>query len=245
MPPGVSAAFSSILPGATIIFFWATLNKVVELIGLGNLHKVVTTLIGIPLTNLGGGLGGTIISVALVSLIWFCGIHGTDLIGAVMYPVWYAQMDANLVAFEAGEKIPNIVSYPFLTNFVWLGGGGATLALAILLVFFGKSSQSKTIGKLSFVPSIFNINEPLMFGIPIVLNPLLLVPYVLAPIVNVLIAYVFMGIGLVSMPVGINPSWTMPIGLSGAIATNWDIRAILLQFFLLGIDLLIYYPLKW
>lgn len=242
VPPGVSAAFSSILPGATIIFFWAILNKIVELIGLGNLHEVVTTIIGIPLTNLGGGLGGTLIAVALVSIIWFCGIHGADLIGAVMYSIWFAQMDANRAAFEAGEALPNIVSYPFLTNFVWLGGGGATLSLAILLAFFSKSSQSKTIGKLSIVPSIFNINEPLMFGVPIVLNPLLLIPYVIVPIVNVLIAYTVMGIGLVTSPVGINPSWTMPIGLSGAIATNWDIRAVLLQFFLLGVNLLIYYP---
>ena len=242
VPAGVSAAFSSIIPGSTIIFFWALLNMLVQALGFLGLHDVVTTLIGIPLTNIGGGLGGTLIAVALTSMIWFLGIHGTDLVGAVMYPVWYAMMDANRAAFESGQTIPNIVSYPFLTNFVWLGGGGATLALALLLVFFGRSKQSKTIGRLSIVPSIFNINEPLMFGVPIVLNPIMLIPFVCVPLINILVVYSVMNIGLVTPPVGINPSWTMPIGLSGAIATNWDIGAILLQFAVLALDLVLYYP---
>ena len=242
VPAGVSAAFSSIIPGSTIIFFWALLNMLVQALGFLGLHDVVTTLIGIPLTNIGGGLGGTLIAVALTSMIWFLGIHGTDLVGAVMYPVWYAMMDANRAAFESGQAIPNIVSYPFLTNFVWLGGGGATLALALLLVFLGRSKQSKTIGRLSIVPSIFNINEPLMFGVPIVLNPIMLIPFVCVPLINILVVYSVMNIGLVTPPVGINPSWTMPIGLSGAIATNWDIGAILLQFAVLALDLVLYYP---
>lgn len=242
VPTGVSNAFSSILPGFTILFFWAIADRLLALTGLGGLHDAAATIIGIPLTNLGGGLGGTVISVALVSIIWFLGIHGADLVGAIMYTVWYAQMDANRLAFEAGQELPNIVSYPFLTNFVWLGGGGATLALAILLAFFSKSKQSKAIGKLSIVPSIFNVNEPLMFGLPIVLNPVMLFPYFMVPILNVILCYSVMAIGLVTPPVGINPSWTMPIGLSGAIATNWDFRAIILQFVVLAIDILIYYP---
>ena len=242
VPTGVSNAFSSILPGFTILFFWAIVNKLLALAGLGGLHEAAQTLIGIPLTNLGGGLGGTIIACALISMIWLLGIHGTDLVGAVMYSVWYAQMDANRVAFEAGKELPNIVSYPFLTNFVWIGGGGATLSLAILLVFFGKSQQSKTIGRLSIIPAIFNINEPLMFGLPIVLNPIWFIPYILTPIVNVITCYSVMSLGWVTPPVGINPSWTMPIGISGAIATNWDFRAVVLQLVVLLIDIAIYFP---
>lgn len=242
VPTGVSNAFSSILPGFAIIFGWALLDRLVQVIGFGGLHDVVITLIGIPLTRIGGGLGGTIIAVALTSIIWFLGIHGTDLVGAVMYPIWYAMMDANRAAFEAGQAIPNIVSYPFLTNFVWIGGGGATLALALLLVFRGKSQQSKAIGKLSIVPSLFNINEPLMFGVPIVLNPIMIFPFIFVPIINILVVYAVMKAGLVGIPVGINPSWTMPIGFSGAIATNWDLRAVVLQFLVLALDIVLYYP---
>ncbi|AMC93095.1 hypothetical protein AOC36_03615 [Erysipelothrix larvae] len=242
VPSGVSAAFSSIIPGFAILFIWAFLDYFARQTGSQGLHDVVTTLIGIPLTRIGSGLGGTLVAIILSSVFWFLGIHGTDLIGAVMYPIWFSLMDANRLAFEAGKQIPNIISYPFMMNFVWLGGGGATLALAILLAFFSKSKQMKTMGKLSIVPSVFNINEPLMFGVPIVLNPVMLIPYIFVPVINLLVVYTLMNFNLVARPVGINPSWTMPIGLSGAIATNWNIGAILLQFMILALDLCLYYP---
>lgn len=149
--------------------------------------------------------------------------------------------DVNRLAFQAGNKIPNIITRPFMDLFVYIGGGGATVALVALIFFLGKSAEAKVIGKVAFVPGLFNINEPAMFGIPVVLNMTLTIPFVLAPVINSIISYFAMSSGLVAKTVGIAVSWTIPPIISGYLATGSRISGTLLQIVLIVLDLAIYY----
>lgn len=159
-----------------------------------------------------------------------------------MQPVWLANSDQNRLAFEASETVPNIITNEFMNIFVWMGGGGSTLGLAIVLFFFTKSEQSKTLGRLVLPSGLFNINEPLIFGLPIVLNFKLLVPFILAPMAIAIVSYFAMSLGIVASPVGIVVPWTMPAVIAGYLATGGAISGALLQVVTLVMSIVIYYP---
>lgn len=239
VPPEVSRSFASMIPGFVVISLFGIIFKILDIFDL-NIHTIIMTVMEKPLNFIGSSLPGTLIVVAISSLFWLCGIHGTDVIGSVMYPLWYLNADVNRVAFQAGKEIPNIISYPFMMNFVFLGGGGATLGLAIALVLFGKSKQSKAMGKLALGPGIFNINEPLMFGLPVVMNPMMFIPYIIVPMTNLIICYFTMSSGLVAKAVGINVGWTVPPIISGYLATGGKLSGPILQIALIILDTFIY-----
>lgn len=121
----------------------------------------------------------------------------------------------NAESFSQGLPLINIINTQFYGNFIKLGGSGGTIGLAILCLLFAKSSQLKTLGRLSFAPALFNINEPLTFGIPIVLNPLMIPPFILTPLSLATISYSAMALGLVPSPNGTNIPWTTPAIFSG------------------------------
>ncbi len=124
---------------------------------------------------------------------------------------------------------------------MWIGGSGCTIGLAILLATRAKSSYGKTLGRTSIVSSIFNINEPIIFGCPIVLNPVLIPPFIIVPLVNATIAYFAAASGLINR-VTSTPPWTLPGPIGAFLATNGDIRAALLNIVLIIISIVIYYP---
>lgn len=241
VPPEVSRSFSALIPAAVIITFWAVLIKLLELLGIGNIHDIVMLVLGRPLGILGGSLIGTVIGIMLNSLFWFTGIHGGNIVGSVLNPIYLINTDANRLALQGGKELPNIITSPFMDNFVYIGGGGATLALVIILVGFAKSKQLRTMGNLSLASGIFNINEPIMFGVPVVMNPTLIIPFALAPMVNAIITYFTMSAGIVSKTVGVAVPWTMPPIISGFLATGGDIKASILQVILILIDFVIYF----
>lgn len=240
VPPAVNRSFAALIPGFTIILLFAILYKLLSFTNVPNIHDLLLVLFEKPLFFLGGTLLGTLIAVGLNSLFWFTGLHGGNIVGSVMGPIWLMNTDANRLAFQAGEELPHIITAPFADCFVYIGGGGATFALVFLLFFFSKSEQGKAIGKLSFFPDIFNVNEPAMFGIPIVMNPILIIPFILAPMVNTVIAYFAMYYGIVEKTVGIAVPWTTPPIISGYLATGGSISGALLQCLLIGINILIY-----
>lgn len=127
----------------------------------------------------------------------------------------------NAAAFNAGDPLPHIVTKTFMETYtVGLGGSGATLIVVILIVLFARSKQFGGIGKLALAPGIFNVNEPFIFGIPIILNPLFFIPWIIIPIINFLVAYYAMWFGLVPYTTGVLLPWTTPIFLNGFLATN-------------------------
>lgn len=242
VPEAVSRSFTSLIPGFAIIIFWAAIAYTLNAFNLSNIHDVILVVLGKPLSLLGNTLIGTIIAAIVNSIFWFAGLNGGQITGSVMGPLHLMNTDANRVAFQAGLEMPHIITAPFNDLFVFIGGSGATLAIILLIAFFSKSSELKSLGKLTLAPGIFNINEPAMYGIPIVLNTILIIPFILAPVVNAIISYVVMSIGLVAIPVGIAVPWTMPPIISGYLATGGQISGAVLQIILIIIDILIYLP---
>ena len=244
VPPAVSRSFSAIIPGAVLITFWLIVFGVLVALALPNLHDVAQVVLGGPLGLLGSNVFGTIIVVALNSLFWFVGIHGGNVVNSVMQPVWIANLDANREAYQAGEALPHIFTVAFMDNFVYIGGGGATIGLVLVLGYLARkkktSQQTKVLAPITVVPGLFNINEPTMFGLPVVLNVMLLVPFVLAPIVNVVVTYLAMASGLVPLTRTV-ATWTMPPIISGFLTTG-SFMGSALQILLIVLDVLLYLP---
>lgn len=244
VPPAISKSFSAILPGAALLVGWLIVYGVLDAFGLPNLHMLAKTVLGTPLGLLGNNIIGVIILVLCCSSLWFVGLHGGNIVNKIMEPIWLANLGENAEAFRAGEPLKHIFTTPFMDNFVYIGGAGATIGLVLALAWLAPrkhaSKQAKTLAPLTVVPGLFNINEPTMFGLPVVLNILLLIPFVLAPIVNLVVAYGAMATGLVPLTYTA-PGWTTPPIISGFLATG-SIRASVLQIILIVLDILIYLP---
>lgn len=240
-PPAVSKSFSALVPaGAIITSFWLV-KVLLEGTSYGNIHYLVVRLISDPLTGFSATLFGGIVFVLINSVFWTFGIHGGSITGSIFSPIFTVIRDTNRLAFQNGESIPHIISGEFFDVFVFLGGSGATICLIIGYLIFTKSKQYREMGKLSLGPGIFNINEPVIFGSPVVLNPLLMIPFVLTPLILTIVSYLAVSSGLVS-PTVLPVPWTMPILISGFLATGGHISGSLLQLFNLFLGIAIYMP---
>lgn len=244
VPPAVSKSFSAILPGATLIVGWLIVYGVLDAFKLPNLHMIAKTVLGTPLGLLGNNIIGVVILVMCCSGLWFVGLHGGNIVNKIMEPIWLTNLGENAEAFKAGENLQHIFTTPFIDNFVYIGGAGATIGLVLALAWMARrknaSKQAKTLTPITVIPGLFNINEPTMFGIPVVLNILLLIPFVVAPVVNLIISYLSMASGLVPLTYTA-PGWTTPPVISGFLATG-SIRASILQIILVVADILLYLP---
>lgn len=242
VPPAVGKSFAALLPGFMVIATWSLVYLLLEIADIGNIHEILTNTLGRPLSAIGGTIWGTLMIVLLNSSFWFVGVHGANTVNPVISPIWLQNTDANRLAFQAGESLPNIITNEFMMNFVWIGGGGATIGLVIALFLFSRSKKNKALGRLTIAPGLFNINEPALFGLPIVLNFKLLIPFILAPIATAVITYIGMSTGLVARPAGIVVPWTMPPIISGYLATGGKISGAVIQVITVAVSTLIYYP---
>lgn len=241
VPDAVGKSFAALVPGTVVIFIFAAVNKILAITGLGNLNSILSLVVGVPLGLIAGSLPGTFVAVFLNSLFWFCGVNGGQVVGSVMNPLWIQYADANRVALAAGQALPNIVTEPFIDLFVYMGGGGATIGLALCLLFFSRSKELKTLGKISGIPALFNINTAILFTFPTVLNPVMLVPFIMCPVVNATITYLSMASGLVPYTTGVMLPWTTPPIIGGFLATgSW--KGAVLQVVLVAVSFCIYYP---
>lgn len=240
VPPSVWRAFTALIPGAVIIFIvWGVdllLRNAFDL----SLHGVVAAILRQPLEAMGASLWGAIIAIILIHLLWSFGIHGISVIASVMAPIWYSLTEQNVAAQQAGEELPYIIGQPFMAIWVTVGGSGMALALTILFVWRARSRHLKGLGRGSIWASFFNISEPIVFGAPIVMNPLLFIPFILAPLAVGLITYFSMSIGLVGEPYVIVP-WTTPPPFSGILTTG-DWRGGVLMTINIIVAMFIYYP---
>lgn len=242
VPEVVSKSFLALIPGTVIILFFSIVLKVLDVLELGSLNNVLAFVIGKPLGLIGGTLPGTFIAVLLNSIFWFCGVNGGQVVGSVMNPIWLQYTDENRLAQAAGEVLPHIITAPFMDLFVYIGGGGATIGLALCLIFFSKSNEYRTLGKISGIPALFNINTAILFSFPTVLNPIMIIPFVLTPVVNAIITYFAMVSGLVPLTTGVTLPWTTPPIIGGFLATGGSWQGAALQVVLVAVSFLIYYP---
>ena len=176
----------------------------------------------------------------LVHILWFAGIHGAAIVGGILAPFYLFNLGLNQDALAAGMTLPATFAEPFWSFFIVIGGSGATFAL-VLLYLRSKSIYLRSIGKLSFIPAIFNINEPVIFGSPVVMNPILFIPFVGIPMINASIAYFAASSGLIGKTISLVP-WTAPAPIGAAWSAGWQVSNGLLAILLILLDLILYYP---
>lgn len=240
VPPTVEQSFSALIPGGVVVFVFFAINWIFALTPYGSAFQFIFEILQAPLLSLGNTLGAMVIAYIFLHFFWFFGVNGGSVVGAVFNPILQTLAAENAQALQAGLPIPNIISQQFQDLFATFGGCGSTLSLLIAMILFCKSKRVTELAKLSLVPGIFGINEPIVFGLPIVLNPTILVPFVLVPTVNIVISYIVMHMGLVPYCNGIQLPWTTPVIISGFLSTNW--AGAVLQAILLVIGVFIYLP---
>ena len=239
VPPAVAKSFSALLPGIAVLLFFAVLRGLVNWAFGVSVNDLILKIFE-PLKIFGGSLAGALVAVLLVHLLWAVGVHGGTIVGTVFGPFFLEAITKNSEAFAAGQAAPNLITGPFLDIFVYVGGAGTTFALALLMLTMAKSRQLKTLGRLSIGPAIFNINEPLLFGTPMIMNPVLLIPFIVTPVILTLVTYAAMASGLVGRTIAVAP-WTSPV-IMGSLVSTADWKAVVLQVLNVAIGLVIYYP---
>ena len=237
VPPAVARSFESLTPTIIIILGISTLTMWLGV----DVHSIVGDLIK-PLVNATDTLPSTLLIIFLIMFFWSFGIHGDSIVSSLARPIWLILLDQNTAKqLQTGKTATHIGVEPFLQWFVHIGGSGATLGLAILFCFATKSKYGKTLGRTTILPSLFNINEPMIFGAPIVLNPMLLIPFILVPLVLATIAWIATAMHLVNCAVTIAP-WTLPGPIGAYLACGGDWRAAVLSIVLIILSVIMYYP---
>lgn len=244
VPPAVNKAFAAIIPGTIAIYASAIIGYVAFTLSGQALNDLIAQYIQQPLMGLSQGLGSVILLTFLVQLFWFFGLHGHNVLAPIMDGIYLPALTENTAVYEATQDIAQLPwtwTRGSFDAYAQLGGSGMTLALIIAILIFSKRDESKTIAKLSAPMGIFNINEPVIFGLPIVLNPIYIVPWLITPSICATIAYLATASGLIP-PVFITVPWITPPGLYAYLATGGNFMAALVSIFNLFVAFLIWLP---
>lgn len=240
VPPAVSRSFSSLIPAAMILTIVFLIKVAFEYTPFETVFEMIYQCLQQPLSALGNSLPSQVISEGLIGLFWCFGVHGDNIVSAIMAPIWRGLSAENLALVQAGADPVNIICQQFRDVFLIAGGTGATLSLLVSIWIGAKSPELKTVAKLSGPAAIFNINEPVIFGIPIVLNPIMMIPFIFVPIILCIITYIAMSLGFVPLLQGIEIPWTTPVFISGWIACGW--KGLILQIINFIVATAIYFP---
>lgn len=240
VPPNISQVFKDVIPFTLSVVSLYVLDILVRhFIGTG-VAEAVGKLFG-PLFSAADGYVGITIIFGAFAFFWFVGIHGPSIVEPAIAVVTYANIDANLTLMRAGQHADKILTSGTQMFIVTMGGTGATLIVPFMFMWICKSKRNKAIGRASVVPTFFGVNEPLLFGAPIVLNPVFFIPFIFAPIVNVWIFKIFIDVfGMNSFTA--NLPWTTPGPLGIILGTNLQILSFVLAALLVVVDFIIYYP---
>ena len=237
VPEFVANGFSALIPAFIIIPLAAIIGYLIELTPMETIHNVIYQIIQQPLMGIGISLFGTIIFTVGASLLFFFGIHATA-ITSIFEPFYAIGAIENLNAWTAGLELPNIT----VGGFINLVAGGGMIFASMAFLLFSKSKRYKDVAKLAIVPSLFGICEPIIFGIPIMLNIYLLIPYLLTPLVNVVLSYILVATGILGRYTGVQVSFITPFIFNQVLTSTTPIRAVIWQILQLGLDLVIWYP---
>lgn len=240
VPPTVVKSFAALIPAGVSMLVFFVINIIFAMTPFHSAFDFIFTILQVPLLKLGNTLPAMVIAYIFLHLFWFFGVNGGSVVAAVFNPILQTLSAENLAAYQAGAPIPNIICQQFQDLFATFGGCGSALSLMIAMLLFCRSKRIRELGKLSLVPGLFGINEPIVFGLPIVLNPMILIPFMLVPTINIVISYICMSIGLVPLCSGVAIPWTMPVVLSGFLSTGW--QGAVLQLVLLVLGIFVYMP---
>jgi cellobiose PTS system EIIC component len=236
VPPAVGRAFAAIIPGLVAIVVGAFVPVLFTIFGsTSNLFDLITKFITDPFMHLSQNPFSAIIYVLMIQILWFFGLHGGNMMGAITNAIYLPAVAANA---SGGH---NVFTSVFFDSFVHIGGAGATLSLVIAIFIASKRKDYREISKLGGAASVFQINEPIMFGLPVVLSPILIIPFMIIPVVLTLTAYIATVSGFIGYTNVVVP-WVTPVGLSAFLSTSGDFKAVLVALINLAIAVVIYYP---
>lgn len=242
VPPQVNASFNNMIPAMLSVIIFSIVSFILYSVFNTDLITLITTMIQEPLRKVNTSLVGTVLIYSFGNLLFTFGIHQTVVNGTILEPLLLVNMNENMAAAAAGKEIPHIINSTFVPTFGMLGGTGSTICLLIAaFLFFRKNQQYSELGKLAVAPGLFNINEPVIFGFPIVFNLPMIIPFVLTPAIGIIIAYFATAIGFMNKCTVLVP-WTTPPLLNGFLATGGDFRAIIVQLVIIIIGVLLYLP---
>ncbi|MGQ7665974.1 lactose-specific PTS transporter subunit EIIC [Streptococcus suis] len=240
VPPNVSQAFKDVIPYALSIFVLYGIDLVTRQFLGTNVAEAILKLFE-PLFTAADGYVGITIIFGAYALFWFVGIHGPSIVEPAIAAITYANIETNFQLLQAGQHADKILTSGTQMFIMTMGGTGATLVVPFMFMWLTKSKRNKAIGRASVVPTFFGVNEPILFGAPLVLNPVFFVPFILAPIANVWIFKFFVDT-LKMNSFSVNLPWTTPGPLGIVMGTNFAPLAFALAILLVFVDVLIYYP---
>lgn len=241
VPPAVNKAFASMIPGIVAIYLSALVGFLATELSGQSLNDLVSAYIQQPLLGLSQGWFSVILLSFLIQLFWFFGLHGHNVLGPVLDGIYLPALLENTAAHQAGETLPYIWTRGSFDAYGQMGGSGVTIAFIIAVFLFSKRQDHRAVAKLSAPMGVFNINEPVTFGIPMVLNPLFVVPWLIVPPICCGIAYAATAIGFIP-PVYVAIPWITPPGLYAFLATGGNVLAGLLSLFNVFVAFLIWTP---
>ncbi|MCX8737259.1 PTS sugar transporter subunit IIC [Lactobacillus sp. B4026] len=245
VPPAVASSFMALIPTGAVLIVAGAICACFTFLAKTSFAELIYSAIQVPLQGVTDSLGGVVIMTIVMSLLWWCGVHGGAICGAILTPILQSNMSANQAILATGKKLTianggHIFTQQFWDNYLCMTGAGIVMGLVIYMTFFAKSSTLKELGKLSLFPNIFNINEPVIFGVPIVMNLYLLVPFVLFPTLVGIFSYWLMAIGVLPLFSGVMVPWTTPPIISGFLIGGW--RTALWQFVIIALSAIVYWP---
>ena len=221
VPPAVARSFAGLAPSIIVLVVTGIFKVILLWVAdIPNIHQFIFDAIQGPAQEfMSASIGPVLFLIFIQQLLWFFGLHGSNIIGPVVNAVLLPLLTANTEAFQAGKEIPYLINSQFLDSFVNMGGSGTTLSLLIAIFIFSKNKANKAIANLGIAPGLFNINEPVLFGMPIVLNPVYVIPFMIVPIVCAIVAYLFTVSGIMP-PVVLQAGWTTPPIMGAFLSTS-------------------------
>ncbi len=245
VPANVSASFTALIPAAVLItgfmLVYLFFDKVTQSTMVEWIYQVIQT----PLQGMTDSFGGMLAIAFIVPFLWFFGVHGATIVGGIMGPLLQANALANQKIIDSGKALTvanggHIVTQQLMDQFMTVTGSGMTIGLVIFMFFFAKSAQWETLGRLSIAPGFFNINEPILFAAPIVMNPIMGIPFFLAPMASAILTWVALRLGWIPLFGGTMVPWTTPPIFSGFLVGG--VRTAIWQALMLVLTFFIYLP---
>lgn len=245
VPSGVSNSFAALIPAAVIISASFVVYSFIHFVWNTTFIEGVYKIIQTPLQGMTDSIWGVMAYCIIATFFWWFGVHGGTIVTSIFYPILLANLTSNQKLLDAGKTLTvangaHVFTDQFTAILINMTGTGATIGLVIYMFFFAKSKQTRQLGKLAIIPSLFNINEPVIYGTPIVMNPFLFIPFVLTPLVIGILDYCLMTAGVLPLFSGVQVPWTTPAIISGFILGGW--RLALAQVVNIIISCLIYFP---
>lgn len=239
VPAGITKSFNVMIPIFIVIVFFSILGNVFYNLTGSYINEFIYKILQGPLETVAQTTAGIIFLIIISQIFWLVGIHGGLIITPIRNPLLIAALAANIEAFTAGQTPENPVTLGFWNVFIATGGAGYTFSLIIAILLFSKKDDSKEIAKISFLPGIFGISEPIVFGLPLVLNPVYAIPFVLVSAVNTGLALFFFNLGFLT-PNTVDIPFGLPLFLNGFIGYGW--QGAVVQAILIALGVVMYIP---